>query len=74
MRRYKEDLDLQRQNKQAFQMFGNMTQHEKRINKEELKAYKEYDNIQYGLVPGINHEKKYPSTTKALNASRLESP
>ena len=40
-------------------MYGNMTQHEKRLNKDELKAWKEYDNNQYSMIPGLQHEKKF---------------
>jgi len=36
---------------------GTMTEVEKRINKEDLKAYKEYDNNQYSLIPGIQNQK-----------------
>ena len=32
---------------------GNMTQVEKRMNKEDLKAYKQFDNTNYALMPGI---------------------
>jgi hypothetical protein len=32
---------------------GNMTEVEKRFNKEDLTAYKEFDNNQYSLIPGI---------------------
>jgi len=30
-----------------------MTEVEKQFNKEDLRAYKEFDNNQYSLIPGI---------------------
>lgn len=43
---------------------GNMTEVEKRFNKEDLKAYKEFDNNQYSLIPGIQHWKEFFDRTK----------
>jgi len=38
-------------------MYGNMSSIEKALNKSDLNAYKNYDNKQYSLVPGIQHAK-----------------
>ena len=38
-------------------MYGNMSSIEKALNKSDLQAYKNYDNKQYSLVPGIQHAK-----------------
>ena len=47
-------LQNQQQEKQnSGGVRGNMTQVEKRMNKEDLKAYKQYDNTNYSLMPGI---------------------
>ncbi len=34
--------------------YGNMTELEKKLNRVDLMAYKNYDNKMYSLVPGIN--------------------
>ena len=36
-----------------------MTQIEKAMNKDDLKAWKNYDNTQYSLIPGVNSIKKF---------------
>ena len=36
---------------------GNMTNVEKQMNRDDLIAYKNYDNKQYAMVPGISKEK-----------------
>lgn len=33
--------------------YGNMSQSEKQINKDDLVAYKNYDSVNYSMVPGI---------------------
>ncbi len=35
--------------------FGTMTQAEKKFNKQNLNAYKSYDNQNYSMVPGVPH-------------------
>jgi len=40
-------------------MYGNMSNVEKQLNKEDLNAWKSYDNNQYALVPGINAQKRF---------------
>ena len=50
-------------------MYGNMTQNEKRINKNDLQAWKHYDNQQYSLIPGINHDHRLaPGSPKRTNS------
>ena len=43
---------------------GNMTQVEKRMNKEDLKAYKQFDNTNYALMPGIQNKKVFFDRTQ----------
>eukprot|EP00350_Pseudokeronopsis_sp_OXSARD2_P012695 CAMPEP_0170552184 /NCGR_PEP_ID=MMETSP0211-20121228/10112_1 /TAXON_ID=311385 /ORGANISM="Pseudokeronopsis sp., Strain OXSARD2" /LENGTH=38 /DNA_ID= /DNA_START= /DNA_END= /DNA_ORIENTATION= len=38
-----------------MKMYGNMTSEEKRMNKEDLYAWKVYDNNQYSLIPGVTN-------------------
>lgn len=38
-----------------------MTNVEKQINRDELEAYKVFDNKQYALVPGLAHAKHLTS-------------
>jgi len=56
---YRQMLNSQVQYNNGLKSFGNMTQVEKKMNKDDLKAYKVYDNNQYGMIPGINNEKKF---------------
>ena len=42
-------------------MYGNMSSIEKKMNKGDLRAYKNYDNNQYALIPGIASTKVYQS-------------
>mmetsp|Transcript_35645 Transcript_35645/g.34678 ORF Transcript_35645/g.34678 Transcript_35645/m.34678 type:complete len:84 (+) Transcript_35645:1050-1301(+) len=52
---YKDILDNQISfNQQMLKNFGNMTSVEKKLNKGDLIAYKNFDNRQYSLVPGYN--------------------
>ena len=37
---------------------GNMTGVEKQMNKDDLRAWKNYDNNQYSLIPGVTAQKK----------------
>ena len=43
---------------------GNMTNVEKQMNRDDLIAYKNYDNKQYAMVPGISKEKNFLDRTK----------
>ena len=56
---YKQMLNSQIQYKNGIKSFGNMTQVEKQMNKDDLKAYKVYNNNQHALIPGINNEKRF---------------
>lgn len=51
--KYKEELDRQRQVRDAMLAYGNMSQAEKQINKADLRAYKNYENVNYNMVPGL---------------------
>jgi hypothetical protein len=69
---YKQMLNSQIQYKNGIKAFGNMTQVEKKLNKDDLYAYKVYNNNQYALIPGINNEKRFlqrdnPKPKKATN-------
>lgn len=50
---YKQELDSQIHARQAMKAYGNMTNVEKELNKDELVAYKKYDNSPYTMVPGV---------------------
>lgn len=56
---YRQMLQSQIQYNNGLRAFGNMTKVEKQLNKDDLKAYKIYDNKQYALIPGINNEKRF---------------
>lgn len=56
---YRQMLNSQIQYNQGLKAFGNMTHVEKKMNKEDLKAYKKFDNNQYALIPGISNERKF---------------
>jgi len=55
---YKEMLDQQLAARQLIKMHGNMTEVEKRMNKDDLIAWKNFDNNQYSLIPGVSNTKK----------------
>lgn len=59
MQIYKQELDAQVQNRQAMKAYGNMTSVEKEMNKDELVAYKNYDNKDLSLVPGAVSSKRF---------------
>lgn len=52
-----------------------MTQQEKKMNKDDLIAYKIHDNTQYSMIPGVSNKKNYLQRDQAYK-SRLnpESP
>lgn len=54
---YKQMLNSQVQYNKGLKSFGNMTRVEKMMNKDDLKAYKVYDNTQYSMIPGLSNEK-----------------
>ena len=51
--KYKEELDRQRHVRDAMLAYGNMSQAEKQLNKSDLRAYKNYENVNYNMVPGL---------------------
>ena len=55
---YKEMLDTQLRVSKQRRLYGNMTGVEKRINKDDLLAWKNYDHNTYALIPGLNSSKK----------------
>lgn len=55
---YRDLLDTQLQYQKELRGYGNMTELEKKINRVDLNAYKNYDNKIYSMVPGINSEIK----------------
>lgn len=58
---------------------GNMSGVEKQMNKDDLVAWKNYDNKQYSLIPGISVNKKFldreglknSNSANALNKSAI---
>lgn len=59
--KYKEMLDNQKRTKDVMKMYGNMTGIEKQMNKNDLSAFKNYDNKTYALIPGLNSTSNAPS-------------
>ena len=43
--------------KAAYRAAGNMTGVEKQMNKDDMVAWKKYDNKQYALIPGMQTNK-----------------
>ncbi len=56
MEMYKGILDSQVNYNKELSQNGNMTNVEKRLNKHDLIAYKNYDKEQHALIPGLNRE------------------
>ncbi len=54
IQQYKDSLDNQIKNRQALKAYGNMTNVEKELNKDDLVAWKKYDNNQYSMIPGVS--------------------
>lgn len=54
---YKTELERQQQMKQQMQGYGNMSAAEKALNKDDLFAYKQIDNKNYAMIPGIQQSK-----------------
>jgi hypothetical protein len=57
---YRQMLTSQIQYNNGLKSFGNMTRVEKMMNRDDLKAYKKFDNNQYSMIPGFSNIKKYP--------------
>lgn len=56
---YRQMLTSQIQYNNGLKSFGNMTKVEKMMNKDDLRAYKKFDNNQYSMIPGISPDKKF---------------
>ena len=54
---YKEQLDSQLRIKAAYRAAGNMTGVEKKMNKDEMRAYQKYDAKSYSMQPGMQGQK-----------------
>lgn len=65
--KYKEMLDYQKKTKDSMNMYGNMTGIEKQMNKNELTAFKNYDNKTYAMIPGLNSTATQNLSNKVLN-------
>ena len=67
---YKLALDSQNEELKKYRQGGNMTQAEKSLNRHDLIAYKNKDETNYAMLPGISPTKhfmdpvKYPEITK----------
>lgn len=53
---YKTELDRQLGIKQGMRAYGNMSAVEKQLNKADLQAYKNYENSNKALIPGIQNQ------------------
>lgn len=72
---YRDLLNTQMQYQKELRGYGNMTELEKKLNRVDLMAYKNYDNKMYSLVPGINsqlHEDAVSVTSKYPRKQRGE--
>jgi hypothetical protein len=58
---YKQMLDNQKKTREYMNMYGNMTGIEKQMNRNDLSAFKNYDNKTYALIPGLNSTSHAPS-------------
>lgn len=58
---YRNMLDQQKNLNNQIRGYGNMTSVEKKMNKVDLNAYKNYDNNNYSLIPGVSSQKKFMS-------------
>jgi hypothetical protein len=50
-----------------MKMYGNMTSVEKQMNKEDLAAWKKFDNNQYSMIPGISSSKRIADKSFTIN-------
>ena len=69
---YKELLDKQVAYNQKAKMYGNMSQVEKKLNHIELSAFKNYDNLNYALIPGINSNKEWSNPYQNRSKNKTE--
>ena len=70
--RYKEMLDNQRRVKQEYKAYGNMTDVEKSLNRNDLLAWKNYDYTTYAMIPGFNSSNLHLSSK--VEADKLRRP
>ena len=70
--RYKQELDQQIQGKKVLRAYGNMTNVEKEMNKDDLLAWKKYDNNQYSLIPGFSSKKAMPEVRAPKHGSPVQ--
>lgn len=54
---YKEMLDNQINVRNSLKIYGNMTNVEKQLNKDDLEAYKNFQPQYNALIPGLNNFK-----------------
>ena len=56
--------------------YGNMSQTEKQMNKSDLQAYKNYESVNYNMVPGIQPNSQLkrfaPPSPRARKGERLQ--
>ena len=67
---YKEELDNQLKISKQRKLYGNMTGVEKSFNKDDLVAWKHYNQNTFALIPGLNSSKK-PIPDKILIDKQL---
>ena len=52
--------------------YGNMSAAEKHINKQDLRAYKNYDNTNFSMLPGIKQSSELRKIAPAPGRDRLK--
>jgi hypothetical protein len=68
MMRYKQVLDNQMDQRRSMALYGNMTEAEKKFNKNDLISYKNNEHVSYGMIPGI--QTKHNNLTNLVQAKR----
>ena len=83
VQQYKADLDRQKAQRDQMKAYGNMSAAEKALNKDDLRAFKDYDGTNYSMIPGVqsqnvrNTHRQSPSPTRlagSMSAQNLPSP
>ena len=69
MQTYKQDLDGQINQRVQMKAYGNMTNVEKEMNRDDLHAYKKFDDKQYGMIPGFGSQKRLAEVRPAKHTS-----
>eukprot|EP00347_Sterkiella_histriomuscorum_P022817 403337038 len=67
---YKEMLDHQVNVKNQLKIYGNMTNVEKQLNKDDLEAYKNYQSSYNAMIPGLNNFKTLQKDELQLQLQR----